>query len=361
MASIRGGPGWRRARRRPRRALVGFGVLTLVAVVMLVLARVLRGYGSDLMMNLGASLVMVAFGYVIFDPLFEEARKARVEEHVRFDHEGFCAQVAASRHSVSVLETWTGLLEDAYRRPFLHALRAALRGGVAVRILLLDPDSAAAAQRTEELRHVGVATLIRDNLRHLYRFRGELEPAQQRLLTVRVYDASPSIQLYQWDDKALISFFPIGVRAYDAPQLEAYLASPWGDFVQGRFDELWQHESTRALEEYMTLAVTVRKGRTDLVDRAAGYVVWDEVGYYLDGATMVNELTDHGVSQLTVRTHRSLGAHGASGDRFTLTRVDDHHTPSRDQLVALFASKYGAEPGEAAGARRIILRLEPAP
>ncbi len=360
MASMRGGPGWSRPRGRPRRALAGFGVLSLAAVVMLVLARLYHGYLSDLLMNLGASLIMVAFGYVIFDPLFEEARKARVEEHLRFDHEAFSARVAASRHSVSILETWTGLLEDAHRAGFTDALRTALRAGVEVRMLLLDPDSAAAAQRTEELRHVSVSTLIRDNLRHLYQFAAELEPAQQRRLTVRVYDASPSIQLYQWDDKALISFFPIGVRAYDAPQIEAYLASPWGDFVQGRFDDLWQHDSTRALAEYMTLAVTVRTGGRDLVDCATGYVVWDEDGYYLDGATMVNELTDHGVSALSVQTHRPLGTHGALGSDFSLTRVDEHHSPGRADLAALFSGKYGPLPGDGDATRRIILRLVPA-
>ncbi len=73
--------------RRPRRTLIGFVALLAVSVGMLVAARLVRGFNSELLLNIGASVVILAFSYVFFDPIFEHARKGRVEERLRFDHE----------------------------------------------------------------------------------------------------------------------------------------------------------------------------------------------------------------------------------------------------------------------------------
>ena len=332
---------------RPRRA-VGFAVLSAISAVLLVVAgRSAEGFGRDIWLNLGASMVIVAFSYLIFDPLFEDARKARVEEHLRFDHDAFSANVAASTSSVSILETWTGLLEDRYRPAFLAALQEALERRVVARFLLLDPDSAAADARAEELEHVPVRRFIMDNLRHLDELSRDLPPGSRERLVVRVYDALPSIQLYQWDDKALFSFFPIGVRAYDAPQLEAYVSSPWGEFVRGRFDELWQHESTRGLDEYMALRLVIRLDEADLARCEAPFVRHD-TQWYVDGSAFVDHLTDHGIGRLSVRTARL-----EDGDVFSLLRVSEQE-PTRPELLNLFEAKYGPAPG---ADHRLVLRL----
>ncbi|MGH8931971.1 MAG: hypothetical protein ACRDZO_15450 [Egibacteraceae bacterium] len=326
--------------RRPRRTLIGFVALLAVSVGMLVAARLVRGFNSELLLNIGASVVILAFSYVFFDPIFEHARKGRVEEHLRFDHEAFSERVAASHQTVAILETWTGLLEDSHREQFFAALRAALVREVDVRILLLDPDSPPAQQRAAELGHIDVCKLIRDNLRHLHQFRTGLGDPSSSCLSVRVYEASPSIQLYRWDDKALISFFPIGVRAYDAPQIEAYMDSPWGAFVQGRFEELWQHDSTRRMEEYMHVPVTVRLGAAELLRCDAPFVHWNGELRYIDGSAMVDQLIDHPLGQLTLSTRERLGV---PDQPFSLVRVNDHDTPNRAQVLAVFEGKYGAD------------------
>lgn len=199
-------------------------------------------------------MVLAAVSYVIFDPLFDEARRARVQEHDRFDQETYIEQVRYAGKNIRILDTWTILLEGGHRGPTLNAIRAALDRGVEVKILLLDPDSSAAQQRADELerRRINVAAHIMENLRHLHEFRDRgIEPRRRAKLRISVYDASPSIQLYQWDGRGLISFFPIGEVSFDVPQLEVDMASPWGQFVDRRFDELWEsEENVRSLDQY---------------------------------------------------------------------------------------------------------------
>ena len=198
------------------------------------------GFLSDLLLNLGASVVLAAISYVIFDPLFEEARKARVQEHLSFDQQAFVTRLHRSGRRVRILDTWTILLEQRHREETLSAVRAALANGAQVQLLLLDPDCTAAQQRSEELerQRVDVPRQIRTNLRHLAAFADALDSRLRHRLQVRLYDASPSIQLYQWDGRALISFFPIGKLSFNVPQLEVDMDSPWGGFVHARFQEL---------------------------------------------------------------------------------------------------------------------------
>jgi hypothetical protein len=59
--------------------------------------------------------------------------------------------------------------------------------------MLLDPDSAAARQRAEEIYPVDVRGVIVDNLRHLHQFAKEIQGPSRSLFEVRIYDASPSV------------------------------------------------------------------------------------------------------------------------------------------------------------------------
>jgi len=88
-----------RLRRRARR-VVGILVLLVLSALLLVWARLSQGFNRDVLVNVGASVVIVALSYAIFDPLFEELRRSRVEEHAMFDHDDF------NRH-VSTPPTWS--------------------------------------------------------------------------------------------------------------------------------------------------------------------------------------------------------------------------------------------------------------
>jgi hypothetical protein len=339
---------------RVRRRQVQWAVLLGAAgAALLVIGKDTTGYGQDILVNVGASLVMVALSFVVFDPVFEDLRKNAVEEHRTLDHDQLIVHIAAAQTEVDILETWTGLLEESHRDRFLGAVQAALQQGVDVRVLLLDPDSAAAEQRAEELHHAQVPLLIMDNLRYLYRLRRDLDARLARQLQVRVYDASPSVQLYRWDDKALISFFPVGVRAYDARQIEAYMDSPLGQFMESRFDELWSSTTTRTIDDFMALAVTVRLGDAALATSEAHFVrLGDDC--FVDGRSLLDHLADHGAHQLRVATARPLEVGEWRGSSFGMVRLDHRDRPLRAAVVQLFDAKYG--PGHE---RSVILRLVP--
>lgn len=102
----------RRLRWRGRRAAGFLGLLALSAAL-LAWGRGVTGYNQQLLLNIGASIVIVAFSYAIVDPLFEELRRSRVEEHPRFDDEEFSAHVATATSMVSIMDSGSHLLEGA--------------------------------------------------------------------------------------------------------------------------------------------------------------------------------------------------------------------------------------------------------
>ncbi|TDC37109.1 hypothetical protein E1211_11330 [Micromonospora sp. 15K316] len=337
--------GWRSGRTpRQRRAFVVGGGLLATAVVMLLAAWRSSGFLSDLLLNIGASVVLAAISYVIFDPLFEEARKARVQEHLSFDQEAFVARLGRCRR-VRVLDTWTILLDDQHRQATLEAIEAALRNGAQVQLLLLDPDCTAAQQRSEELERQGVDVPghIRANLRHLMALRRKL--GENERFQVRVYDASPSIQLYQWDGRSLISFFPVGKLSFNVPQLEVDMGSPLGGFVHARFEELWDHDqATAPLERYDRLTVTLGTASSDYLRAEMAYVEFDGE-HYIDCERSRPNLS------LTARAPMPPRTPGSAPRTFTLVEPADKE---RAPVARRFDEKYGPAREE-----RTILRLAP--
>ncbi|RAO08986.1 hypothetical protein MED15_06450 [Micromonospora noduli] len=345
-------PGWAGRGGRQRRAFVVGGALFAIAVVMLLAAWRSTGFLSDLLLNLGASVVLAAISYVIFDPLFEEARKARVQEHLSFDQQAFVTRLHRSGRRVRILDTWTILLEQRHREDTLSAVRAALANGAQVQLLLLDPDCTAAQQRSEELerQRVDVPRQIRTNLRHLAAFAEALDSRLRHRLQVRLYDASPSIQLYQWDGRALISFFPIGKLSFNVPQLEVDMDSPWGGFVHARFEELWEHEqATLDLERYWSVTVTLRHDESDVVEVRVPFVT-------VDGQHYVDCRGFRVTGPLTVRAVLPPRASGAAPGVFALAEPADRDRTPVAVVKRHFDQKYGHDDGE-----RDVRRLVPPP
>jgi hypothetical protein len=345
----------RSVRRRTRHAVVVV-VLTVLSVALLAGAYYLQGYWEDLAMNLGASLVLVIATYLIFNPLFAELQAATIQEHQRLDYPRFITEVGGSQSVVEILETWTGLLEAPYLERFLDAVRGALRRRVSVRILLLHPDSNPAEQRTEELGGHDVRSAIMTNLRDLHRFwHVELTAELRERLDIRVYDAMPSVQLYRWDDKAFISFYPLGQLAYDTPQIEAFMATPWGEFVQARFDELWTGRETLPLRDYMTLEMRVHHDGTDLGACRGDFVVLAGT-LYVHAADLVAHVIRYGRDGVTVRVPERTEVQPRRAA--AVERMLDYHADSVDdepllgELRDAFHRKYGIEPD-------IVVRLVP--
>ena len=112
------------------RQLVWAGSLALLGVALLVGAYETAGFTRDVLINLGASVVMVGLTFVVFDPIFEDMRRNAVQEHRDLNHDQLVANLAAARGAVDVMETWTGLLEDRHRDRFLAGTVDALGRGV---------------------------------------------------------------------------------------------------------------------------------------------------------------------------------------------------------------------------------------
>jgi len=164
--------------------------------------------------------------------------------------------------------------------------------------------------------------------------------------------------MFRWDDKALISFFPIGIRASAAPHLEVYLTSPLGEFVQGRFDDLWRHPSTQDLDDHMAVPVAVHHRGVLLRSCGVPFVRLDEA-CFIDGTPMVDQLTDHGTAHLDIVTTRPLTVAGQPETAFRLARVDGDSVPDRARVLWMFEAKYGPRPQEGPGRARLALRLVP--
>jgi hypothetical protein len=334
-----------RARVRPLTATI---LVTLVAVATLAAAGLTTGFARDLLLNVGATLVLVPPTYLVFSPIFERLRQtaAAIVEHARLDRVALTAGVRGSRWIVEVMATWSSMLEEEpYREPFLDALASALRGGAGVRILLLDPESIAVDQRTKELDGLDVRRLIGANLRCLHTFADRLDPAARRALEVRVYDAAPSMQLFRWDDKVLISFYPLHERVVTARQIETYVSNPLGEFAQSRFDELWAADTTRGIEDYLTMPVTVWAADAPdaVLTTARVAFVRDLDELFIDATPLVAHLVQHGIAGLRATVPDDDGAIDGK-QALTMVQLASCGAEQRLRIPALFDGKYGAAP-----------------
>jgi hypothetical protein len=325
------------ARVRPAMATL---LVTLVAAATLAAAGLAGGFARDVLLNVGASLALVPPTYLVFAPIFERLRQtaAAIQEHMRLDRARLTTGIRGSRWTVQMMATWSSMLEDPHREPFLEALGTALRTGATVRVLLLNPESVAVAQRTRELDGLDVRLLIGANLRHLDGFARRLDPLPRRRLEVRIYDASPSMQLFRWDDKVLISFFPLHQRVAAARQIETYVSNPLGEFAQSRFDELWTADTTRTLESHLRMAVAVRRMADTVATERVGFVRHAD-RLFIDATPFVAHLVKHGIAGL------SATPSGVDGTAvLAMAQIESCPPDVRREVAALFESKYGAAP-----------------
>lgn len=141
-------------------------------------------------------------------------------------------------------------------------------------------------------------SLIRENLLRFRTFHDGLKDDQQRRFQVQVYDTAPLAAYYRWDQRALISFFPVDRSSVDTTQYETSVNSNFAQFVEKRFYESWLAPNTRTLQQYFTLPVTIiRDGGEPRLD-AEWVVLEDRI--YLAHPVLTEHAVDSGVDQLQV-------------------------------------------------------------
>jgi peptidoglycan/LPS O-acetylase OafA/YrhL len=77
-------PRWIKALQQRLRRILGVLALVAISAALLIWARLSEGFTRDVLVNIGASVVIVAMSYAIFNPLFQELRRSRVEERPSF-------------------------------------------------------------------------------------------------------------------------------------------------------------------------------------------------------------------------------------------------------------------------------------
>ncbi|MFC3503174.1 hypothetical protein ACFOOK_19645 [Micromonospora krabiensis] len=297
-----------------------------------------QSFTGEFYLNIGAALIMTLLTYVVLNPLFRELQTASIIEHPRLDRDALIERVARSRELVAILETWTSMLEGPYARRFVAALRSALANGASVRMLLLDPDSPAVRLRGEELRRRDASVAILNNLWHLARLHEELPESARSRLEVRIYTAAPSVQMYRWDSKAFISFFPVQGSTFDTQQIEAFVSTPLGEFVDDRFAELWETAPVQDLAACLSLRLCLRQGGRDLETCEALYVRSDG-DWYIAGTDLVRNVARHGLAGLSVVLDRPE----AAGEVFTIGEADELPPEIYNRVLELFRAKYGLD------------------
>ncbi|WP_239395951.1 BTAD domain-containing putative transcriptional regulator [Frankia sp. CiP3] len=264
-----------------------------------------------------------------------------------FDPEYFISRAAASRRIVQVLNTWTDLVTTLHEQAFATAVNSALNGGALVQILLLDPDSPAAAQREEDLdRTINVPEAIRDNLRRLDAIRTGLDPGLRHRMSVRVYTEQPLTSYHRWDNGAIVSTYPVGRSSAVSTQHETTIDSTLVQFIEERFAALWRPEVSISLDDYLKLPLLIGSCTDGPLELTVRYVRTEGAVYLADDtlARLVRASGPDGLlTQVTGNRHPLLPLGRC---RALLCRDD----PSR--VRAFFAQKYGVE-------HDAVLRLSP--
>jgi hypothetical protein len=331
----------RMARRRTG-SIAAVVVLAVLAAVALWWARDTQQYGGNLLLNIGASFVGAIVTYALVNPLMarEEQRAEKVLDH--FDHFSVIQHINDARSTVRIFETGVALLDDHYERRFLAACNAALRGGVKIEILLLDPDCRAAEQRAEELRDstTRIRELIRENLLALHRFRSGLSEDLRLRLEVRVYATAPLAAYYRWDRRALISFFPTNRSSENTNQYETSVESSFAQFVEQRFEESWDAPNTYTLQQYFELPIAIVRDGEQRATRA-DWVLRDGTMYLAHHTLIDHALAVGGVERVRVDLRHAEPWIGTRG----LALCEEH------AVHDFFEQKYG--PSQ----RRTVLRV----
>jgi hypothetical protein len=174
-----------------RRVLVVCAALAICVGLCIWFARGLPDFRQNLLLNMAPELLTTVITLLIIQPFLTRLEEDRVREHLRLDYPSFCEKVAQAGDIVCVLDTFSYLFSHRNADRFAAAARSAINRGATIRVMLLDPDSLAAQQRSHELS-ADVRHEVMRNLRDLRRLRAQLPSERREQLQVRVYASAPS-------------------------------------------------------------------------------------------------------------------------------------------------------------------------
>jgi hypothetical protein len=161
-----------------------------------------------------------------------------IAAHPNLPNDTVVAGISGAAQLVRILQTWMGnfiTLEEA--------ICEAVTKGCKVQILLLDPKSDQAKARSKDIKYTSsdaVSEAIGSNLGQLARVFQNVKQSPD--LEVRLYDATPIMTLYWYDDICYMGLYWRNRSAIQGPQLQIYFTgkSYLGDIIKSHFEDLWK-------------------------------------------------------------------------------------------------------------------------
>lgn len=172
-----------------------------------------------------------------------------VSSYTSFPTESISANILASEKKVKILDTWIG-----YYMEIEKVLIPILRKGVAVEILLLNPESEQAIQRSYDIGRIS-PSYVKDqiilNLQSLSIIYDRLGKPQN--LKIRTYDSTPVFTSYTSDKSTFIGFYWRKSNAEKGNYLEVNnLDFGFGQKTKLHFEDLWNSASENLnLDKYL--------------------------------------------------------------------------------------------------------------
>ncbi|SBW28945.1 putative secreted protein [Candidatus Protofrankia californiensis] len=321
--------------------------LTAVSVIVLLLAKASGGtFSGDLLMNLGATVVGAVVTALILQPVIERAQTPEVIVHTMFPHARFLDAMSTTAGRIKIMGAWPYGMDMPYQDVFLGVLRRAISARIPVQILVLDPASDAARQRTLDM---GAGDASENIYNVLLTFKGwvdTLSASAARHFELKVFSALPPARLYLAGNKAICSFFGdsdnrdgSNVRHYETSVLGGL-----GYYVNDAFDRLWNSTEALLLDQHWRLDLVVQwpEGTEPDFDR------YRQVAYVAaDGGLFISDqqlLYDTGRQEVPVQLRRRIVGFDWDGHQpLRIGAFDRARDPRAGKVVATANAKYGNE------------------
>lgn len=252
---------------RPWHVLI---LLVLAGAAMIVFAGDEGTRWNNGLVNVGSGFIGAVVTFLLFERYLPQISSADGSRHDGFSYSAFAAHVKRSRSRVRVLSTFVYPLTthpefQKEKREFVDAVRQAVERnrGIEIRLLLLDPSSEAAKQRAEERRDDDVIRRIRENLSELHHLREDPYHREWfRKVEVKLYDRLPPLSVFQWDDRASMSYYPRGKKITETVRFEFATDTPLGTFMHETFEDVWNDPVTMDLDDYVFLGLRAESNAT---------------------------------------------------------------------------------------------------
>lgn len=203
-----------------------------------------------------------------------------------------------ARSGIRILNTWTHTFVR-YDKLFKEAVER----GADLQVLLLDPSSPFARQRSLDLNlnSEEVPKNIRASVRQMASLYMELGGDDGRL-ELRLFNRLPSFSMHLVDDRGFIGFFPHATRTTGFPLWEIRMDSPFGEHVHDEFERIWEHSTPVDLSPYLPASVEEANQRLPEPLTPSELRVLGLTCAGLSNAQIAEELV---VTIHTVRAHRN--------------------------------------------------------